>query len=120
MPVGDENAAEHRPVSKLNARLLACVEEQCAADLRASGISVGVQDARKTMRGFAGQQERASFSSITIEACTPLDQLFDAARTFVDEHLGGRAIDKAVACVFRVFEVKHDIFRSGKSYGDAA
>ena len=68
--------------------------DQRAADFRAGGVAVGVQNAGQGMRAFARAQKLAGFAS---KRCAPLDELGDAPRAFGNQHFGGGAVDEAIA-----------------------
>ena len=98
--------------------------DQRAADLRAGGVAVGVQDAGQRMRAFAGAQVLATRLGLRrpwlIEVRAPLDELGDAQRAFGDQRLGGGTIDQAVAGVDGVFKVQRDVLVALHGDGDAA
>ncbi len=88
-----------------------------AADLRAGGVAVGVQDAWMGVGGFAGTQQDSIFA---IKARSPLDKFCNAGRPLGYEDLGSRAEDEAIPGSDGVFEVQRDILLAFGGDSDAA
>ena len=88
-----------------------------AADLAAGGVAVGVQNAVAAVRAFARERELGSGA---IELRAPLDQLFDARRTFFDQHARGFLVDQAVAGVERVLQMQRNFVFIAEGGGDSA
>ncbi len=98
---------------------------ECAADLCACGVAVGVQDAGQGMCALARAQEGAApaiafAAGHAIEVRAPLDELRNTQWAFADERFGRGAIDQAVACVHRVFKVQGNVLVALHRYGNAA
>ena len=94
----------------------ACESDKRAADLRASGVAIGVKDARVRMSRFAGAEQLTAFA---VEGCAPLDELGDALGAFFDEHFCGGAVNEAIACGNGVFKMQCDVFPALGGDGDA-
>ena len=98
---------------------------KCAADLGACGIAVSVQDAGQGMGALARAQIWAApaitfAARYAIEIRAPFDEFRNPQRAFADERFGRGAIDQAVACVHRVFQVQCDVPVALHRYGNAA
>ena len=112
--IGDHEAGDAGPLGEADALVDAGKGHKRAADLGAGGIAVSVQDAGQGMGALARAQKWAA-PAITfavryaIEIRAPLDELRNAQRAFADERFGRGAIDQAVACVHRVFQVQGDV-----------
>ena len=79
------------------------LQVQGAADLAAGRVAVSVQDAAAAMRALARE---CDLRTGAIEFRAPLDQLFDARRTFFHQDARGFLVAKAVAGLQRVFEMQ--------------
>jgi hypothetical protein len=115
--IGDDKAGGHGPFREFNAWMSAGEGYERAADLRAGGVSVGVQDTRMGVSGFAGAQQLAA---MTVKGRAPFDEFSNALGAFFDKHFGCWAMDEAVARGYRVFEMERDVFLALGGYGDTA
>ncbi len=91
--------------------------QQRAANFRAGGVSVGVEDAIAAVGSFAGEHQLTVFA---IEAGAPAEKLFDAQRAFFDENAGGFAVDEAISGIDGVVKVQRDVFFAAHGDGDSA
>src|SRR6266446_7748185 len=75
---------------------------------RSGGIALRVQDAVAAVGALARERK---LGSVAIKLCAPLDQFFNARRTFFDEHADGFHIAQAVSGDERVLKVQaHFVF----------
>ena len=123
--VGDDKAGDAGPLGKADAFMRAGKGGERAADFRAGGVAVGVQDAGQRVRAFARAQELAVQAAAvrvraSIEIRAPLDELGHAQRAFGHQRLGGGAVDEAVAGVHGVFKVQGNVFIALHGHGNAA
>ena len=88
-----------------------------AADFAAGGIAVGMQHAVAAVRAFAG---KGDLGAGAVELGAPLDQLFDAGRTFLDQHARGLFVAQAVAGLQGVFQMQADFIVVAERGGDSA
>ena len=91
--------------------------QQSAADFRAGGVAVRMQDAIAAVRAFAGQHELPVFA---VEVRTPAQQFLHALRAFLHQHARRFAIHQAIAGVDGVFQMQRDVFFAAHRDGDAA
>lgn len=101
-----EKTADHGPLSKADARMGVGLNDERSADLRAGGISIGVENAGARMRSFARAKE---FAGVAIKACAPFDEFGDAVGALVDEDFGSGLEDEAVAGGESVAEMQSSI-----------
>ena len=78
---------------------------------------MGVQHAVAAVCAFAGEGDLGAGA---VELGAPLDQLFDARRTFFDQHARGFFVDQAVAGLQRVFQMQPNFIVVAERGGDSA
>ena len=82
------------------------LEEERAANLAAGGVAVGVQHAIAAVRAFAGEGDLGAGA---IELRAPLDEFFDARRTFFHQNARRFFVDQPVAGLQRVFQMQPNL-----------
>jgi len=119
-PFAGHKAGDCAPLGKVDALVGVGKGGQRAADLRARGVAVGVQDAGQRVRAFAGAQQFAALGRrCPVKGRPPLDQLGHPHLPLGDQYLGRGTIDQPVAGVDCVLQVQRHVRVAFEGHGDA-
>ena len=118
--IGYHQAGDHGPLGKANAPMCAGKSNQRAADLRACGVPVGVQNAGQRVSALAGAEKLAAvLRRGTVECRAPFNQVGHALRPLGHKHLGSGAINDSIAGTYGVFQVKRHILLALHGHGNS-